>query len=512
MSPSASPVAIATLFCPHCLLPQHTADIPAIEEIPTDILATNRPPLDPEILCIQSVISEELIRKACLDARIASLTASLDKLTKDRDVLEGEIHEHRGALSPLRRLPTELISLIFVFTRPSAGNPAPWTVSQVCRRWRAISISQPSFWTSVVLDFGRRDYRSATKFRLETHLERSGDLPLDIVFRVRSSHRCTKQESVALKLLAKHSARWEKVVFTGHQSLYAALSSIRGNLPILRNLQVELNPYYEDDVTVDVFQSAPNLSEATVLTDGSSVAVNLPFHQLHLYCAYNTWDIHLSVLRFASNLVECALHIDPISTPPATITVLPNLLRLFLSEATLLEYLDAPSLQELYCSGPFHHLSSVFEQRPPHRLQKLVFFSFEPPNGLTGILRAVPTLTDLGLSIPYASANVLCSLLTIQNAPTDVGLALRSITISLIAKDMSDWFLLNEVDSMMEMVESRWRKKQLSSIILLNTDFRLDGNKRVERLRTEGLDITSGNGSFVDMIPPRLRLDVHKFS
>jgi hypothetical protein len=155
-------------------------------------------------------------------------------------------------------------------------------------------------------------------------------------------------------------------------------------------------------------------------------------------------------------------------------------------------------------------IPAVFEQWPPHQLQKLVLLFRQSLNGLINILCAVPALTDLGLSIPSTFFNVLCSTITIGNIPTDIGLALRLITICLQDKQQSDWFRLNDDELVMKMVELRWRNRQLSSIILLNADFRVDGNGRVERLSTEGLGITSQNGSFVDVIPPRLCLDIRK--
>ncbi|KAJ7879186.1 hypothetical protein B0H14DRAFT_2160977, partial [Mycena olivaceomarginata] len=59
--------------------------------------------------------------------------------------------KHEGALSPLRRMPVEIISLIFKFAAPFPSDfmnveEGPWVLSAVCSLWRTIALSQPSLW------------------------------------------------------------------------------------------------------------------------------------------------------------------------------------------------------------------------------------------------------------------------------------------------------------------------------------------------------------------------------
>ncbi|KAJ6582031.1 hypothetical protein B0H19DRAFT_929574, partial [Mycena capillaripes] len=114
-----------------------------------DILDTNDPPIESQIPFLRDFVSMGRARMTALDAKIASLQSSLDKLREERDGLDMEVQKHEGGLSPLRRMPTEILSLIFTFTLPPyqpGAEPAPWTVSAVCARWRLIVISQPYFW------------------------------------------------------------------------------------------------------------------------------------------------------------------------------------------------------------------------------------------------------------------------------------------------------------------------------------------------------------------------------
>ncbi|KAF8216966.1 hypothetical protein K438DRAFT_1953844 [Mycena galopus ATCC 62051] len=122
-----------------------------------------------------------------------------DKLSDETDALTVEIRMHENRLSLLHRMPTEIMSLMFAFTLPPHQpdvQPAPWTASPVCMRWRAIVVSQPSFWTSICYARPSDQHSSSTssddsdiileplRRKFETQLRRSGHLPLNVEFNV----------------------------------------------------------------------------------------------------------------------------------------------------------------------------------------------------------------------------------------------------------------------------------------------------------------------------------------
>ncbi|KAJ7763663.1 hypothetical protein DFH07DRAFT_812695 [Mycena maculata] len=501
--------------CTHCVALLQTES--SLPPIPSDILSTNRPPLDTEILCIRDVVAAEKTRKTRLDAQIAALRSSLKKLIADRDSLKEEIRLHEGTLSPLRRMPTELLSLVFKSAAVPDKDPAPWTISQVCRRWRAIVVSQPSFWASIFLDFQFEDTYSITRSRLEGQLQRTGNLPLNVVFACRNGYfEYTERELDLLGLVASQSVRWESIRIAAPLSIFSALAGVRGRLPLLRKIEILAHPSDAEEHSVNIFEFAPKLEQASVNPSGRPITAVLPFPQLLQYVAHNTWNGHLHSLRSALNLVECALEFTEISTPPTTLITLPHLLRLSISKSNFLECLDVPKLQELYCCPQSDHLSSLLRRRP-HSLRKLVM----PRASVTdvaGILRSVPALTDIGIFIPESSADVLVSLLTIRNATADVGPNLRSIHIGssreepraasafTLAMSLHGW-----QNSLVDMVESRWRGGQLRSITL--PDFRRhQDHERLVRLEGEGLNIQFSprhRRDDLDMIPTALRLRIY---
>ncbi|KAJ7656537.1 hypothetical protein DFH06DRAFT_991785, partial [Mycena polygramma] len=118
--------------------------------ISREILDTNDPPAEFHLASIREFVSRGSARRTLLDTRIAPLKSELEKLQQERDALDVEIRKHEGALSPLRRLPTEILCLVFIFAMPYndllSVKDGPWVLSAVCSRWRTILLSQPSFW------------------------------------------------------------------------------------------------------------------------------------------------------------------------------------------------------------------------------------------------------------------------------------------------------------------------------------------------------------------------------
>ncbi|KAJ7742840.1 hypothetical protein B0H16DRAFT_1018744, partial [Mycena metata] len=319
-----------------------------------EILETNNPPPESQIPSLRDFISRALARATCIDAEIATLQSAIDKLLSEREALNTEVQKHKGAISPLRRLPTEMLSLIFTFAlaprQDSISAPsAPWTISAVCARWRTTAISQPCFWTSIKLKnhpfISRRNGKwpppPPSEFSLELQLDRSKELPLNIEFVVPRDRALSSFHASLLRLLCDHCGRWERMVMVGPQELFLRLGVFidGGPLSCLRELKIQMfyDEEEEEDIipTLDVFRDAPVLQHVVVNKSDwwLPVSMVLPWAQLLTYSGSNTWDEHLLALGSTSNLVECTLEIRGISDiiPQTSIILLPHLLRLSLS-------------------------------------------------------------------------------------------------------------------------------------------------------------------------------------
>ncbi|KAJ7094310.1 hypothetical protein C8R44DRAFT_561217, partial [Mycena epipterygia] len=110
----------------------------------------------PELLFSTTVPSEaqisaifHAIRRA--EAEIAENQRTVHLLQQERAELEEFVKRHRGVVSTMRRLPSEILSEIFARCAdpPSRFNPRnsmPLRIIQVCSRWRTVALASPSLW------------------------------------------------------------------------------------------------------------------------------------------------------------------------------------------------------------------------------------------------------------------------------------------------------------------------------------------------------------------------------
>ncbi|KIY72630.1 hypothetical protein CYLTODRAFT_440525 [Cylindrobasidium torrendii FP15055 ss-10] len=142
--------------------------------------------------------------------------------------LEGFTSQAKTILCPMRWLPNEVISLIFMqvcfeATRdPVRPNPskrltvsgvyAPIVLSSICKRWRDIALSTPHIWTFIYAppprSVGSPPPEHASlhdEHVIPTYLERSGVQPLNI--------DVATQNDQLVRDIAKHAYRWGDALF-----------------------------------------------------------------------------------------------------------------------------------------------------------------------------------------------------------------------------------------------------------------------------------------------------------
>ncbi|KAJ7605336.1 hypothetical protein FB45DRAFT_953490 [Roridomyces roridus] len=139
--------------CPQCgslYITEPNKTIPA----PTETLSgyhrlakSNDPPPSAELAFLHTVALDTSNRLACLDDEISRLRRRLDYLESQRAQLSQYSHQNTAILSPLRRMPPEMLVQIFLWTLPSLleskgdasdARGSPWALAQVSGRWREI--------------------------------------------------------------------------------------------------------------------------------------------------------------------------------------------------------------------------------------------------------------------------------------------------------------------------------------------------------------------------------------
>ncbi|KAJ6594624.1 hypothetical protein B0H19DRAFT_907708, partial [Mycena capillaripes] len=115
-------------------------------------LGTNYCPKDEEVQEIKNLLLEPTLRLKRLGDEIADLQTAIDKLAEERDTLEAYVEGHRALMSPVRRLPLDIIQEIFIACLPDDHNcvmgasEAPVLLGRICSSWRATSLDTPRLW------------------------------------------------------------------------------------------------------------------------------------------------------------------------------------------------------------------------------------------------------------------------------------------------------------------------------------------------------------------------------
>ncbi|KAJ7015960.1 hypothetical protein C8F04DRAFT_1168253 [Mycena alexandri] len=307
-------------------------------------LVTNYAPSDSEIQEIHSFLEGPLTELALLNTQIEAAQAILDRLSAQREALTDQIDAHKALLSPMRRLPQDILQDIFIACLPTTHNAlihprhAPLLLSLVCQRWRWVAHSTPKLWSSFHIpslsgsDGSELDRpmdvlatsTSAFADMVEAWLDRSRTCPLSISFG-NPSRFVTASDILLLNQLHNASHRihhldlyspsdiFEQVPWLNAETLVPEVLSI--SAPVIRPAEPELW------AAVNVLRS-PNLRRVLLQIGADGLTLPLPWSDLTdlaLSC-YVRGPPHgprggldytgsLQLLRRCPNLVRCQLEI-----------------------------------------------------------------------------------------------------------------------------------------------------------------------------------------------------------
>ncbi|KAJ7231048.1 hypothetical protein B0H12DRAFT_218789 [Mycena haematopus] len=207
------------------------------------LLTTNEPPEDSESTStIRSVISKTAARLASLEDEIYKTKQKLKHLKDERTSLSSHHAQHKAILSPLRRMPPELLSEIFLSTLPSVRETwetrkhymdhSSWVLSHVSSRWRMVSLSIPSLWSTIAIDYSDPSitYSAAP---IEAKLQRAHKLKIHFY-----SHKTADSypQIQMFRLLSEHSARWEEFNLEFISELLPLLAALRNRVPLIEEI------------------------------------------------------------------------------------------------------------------------------------------------------------------------------------------------------------------------------------------------------------------------------------
>ncbi|KAF7319558.1 F-box domain-containing protein [Mycena chlorophos] len=382
-------------------------------------LSTNIAPTEAEHIFLRNLLEERQNRAEELKSRAETLRSELALVTREEENVNADICKATTALSPIRRLPPEI--LCEIFTRAAKHHReeyptdlAPWYLGQICSHWRTVALSFSVLWAKIRVHEDDKLLTASPELfqaRIFSHLARSGSALLSVYFFFYHDIPMAAQSVIAL--LVGRSTQWRKVSMSPLRQtnmFFYLLQPVKGRLPHLEQFSCEFYTRLSDNVDVDMFFDAPSLSKLSLSIHHDQLRFPWAIIQ---HCSLEG-SLDLSSLAEARLLVSLHLNTDCNEDddelePNQPFVQLPSLRRLRVAHTTALRFLIAPNLERLStCTRHLHHLAS-FLQRSACPLS---FLGLQEDNaglieisGLVQALGYVPSLDLLAIFPRWRDSN-----------------------------------------------------------------------------------------------------------
>ncbi|KAF5373186.1 hypothetical protein D9758_001559 [Tetrapyrgos nigripes] len=340
------------------------------------LLTTNVIPDETDDQHIRQLCSEYAQDLGQMDAQIKHLKASLDTITKKRDILQAKVTSLKAITSPLRRLPTEVLQHIFLHSLAPFSTlerlESPLLLTQICSRWRSVAIDTPELWAAIhvfvpkVTDNLPEPHRAkieALREGLGCFLSRSRSSPLSISLYTHPWSREREDKWAAtliFGIIMRYHQRWKHLILRGHPQVFSPVERLQpGDLPCLETLNLK-NEFLLTMPLSTLFDLAPRLYQLS-LPDGADcfhdglTQANL-VRLTHLAITRRLIEMAkiMPMLMVCTNLTELSLNTSfRLSTGSNISTItLPKLERLVVVHSTyfydiFFNSLTVPGLREL---------------------------------------------------------------------------------------------------------------------------------------------------------------------
>jgi hypothetical protein len=233
----------------------------------------------------------------------------MDRIVQKRDAVLVYETLHMALVAPIKRLPPEVLSEIFLHCIDTDSSDlhnerdlaprldkAPLLLGSVCSRWRSISLSTPRLWASFALTV-KRKYRKNDMVLASTWLARAGTCHLYISLAISGSYQnCMRP---LMEVFARHCEYWYDVHLSLPLHALRSLSAVKNRLPRLQRLHLSQSL----DDSVDMFESAPQLRCFRLDWSMKEMTIKVPWNQLREFrTGWCGVDDYLAFLRSTSNL------------------------------------------------------------------------------------------------------------------------------------------------------------------------------------------------------------------
>ena len=386
-------------------------------ELPTipvpDLLGGHYIPSEFQAKMICDTISTAQADISRLDDEITRLNGVLDGLTRKRDALQTYTRLHTALVAPIRRLPPEVLSEIFLHYNDENNisnfrlNTAPLQLGGVCSRWRTIALSTPWLWNSFALTI-RLKYFKSDAMLAETWLARAGRSPLTIYLASAGNSQNTMEPLMEVFLL--HCEQWYDIHISAPLSVLELLTPAKNRLPRLQRLSLNVHLYKP----LGIFECAPRLRWLKLGSFFDPPMIHVPWNQIE-YFDMGTREIDhtLELLRATPNLKECVINLnssEPRRSHPSVQLLHLHSMTISGNPTYFFHTLLLPKLQEISidsCQTQWTATSQLISLLSRCSLAKLSLGNPLSDNDIIQILQACPSLVQLDLYHQHISTSFL---------------------------------------------------------------------------------------------------------
>ncbi|KAL1683573.1 hypothetical protein EV122DRAFT_273225 [Schizophyllum commune] len=340
----------------------------ALNHANVDLIRSGTIPNAQETAHLTSLI--DALQQACDQHNSDPSTSTPPDGPEQLELIEHAMLMCRAVVAPVRRLPRELLSIIFEMALPDnwliSSAPETLNFAGVCYCWREVALGTPKFWSHIVMTL--RSHEGPVMNRLH----RSAEEPLD-VFIASGRHLCLDEEdeeegptisnTEAVQAICLHARRWSTLwVPSIDESMDVLAPYWPTELPALRALKMscEMDPAKY----LRYFDNAPNVVGLSLsTTDLTPAPIILP-------AAWKLVSLDISIVDEERYLEEI---MDPIiASAPSLIRlvakvssvdemegydepiVFPSLLELKLTDGAcfLCNHIVAPNVLVIRLEGP----------------------------------------------------------------------------------------------------------------------------------------------------------------
>ncbi|KAF7967165.1 hypothetical protein HWV62_35644 [Athelia sp. TMB] len=374
--------------------------------------------LPAQAAAVQETITVTLLDISALDQDVQRLKAALKELNSKRTALRSFANSHKSLLSPVARLPVEVLLQIFqqciavpwlVGEKTPYGSSldkTPLMIASVNRQWRKVALSTPKLWASFNLELRPKDMKRHVELA-NMWLSRSGHSLLSIHLSSRKDFRDPMRK--LMQIFASHSERWRNIYLMLPLPLLHSLSLVKNRLANLELLQFDFCNHGNRPLLVepiDIFAHAPRLQDFSAGVNVDRASLHIPWSQLRTIKSLS--DDHspqsmLNLLKTAPYIERCRMKIEgntsgPSLTPgqaPGSVQLsnLRYLTAVFESEdpTSFFTILDIPNIRELSLAtdmgwGPLiSTLTSICSQPSLEKLALMSMMWYDSPDVSDGL-------------------------------------------------------------------------------------------------------------------------------